>query len=81
MELMQNVSWVILAASLAGAIFNIKKKRVCFYIWACTNFSWMVIDLYYHIWAQGVLFGIYFCLAIWGIFAWREKGINKEARL
>jgi len=66
-------TWILTALSITGVILNIKKKRICFYIWAVTNFSWMVVDYINEIHAQAFLFLIYFGLAIWGIVAWRKK--------
>lgn len=59
--------------SLLGVILNIKKMRVCFFIWGITNAAWCVIDLIYGIYPQAVLFFVYFILAIWGIVAWRKR--------
>ena len=67
------LTWSLTVAALVGVILNIKKMRVCFYIWAITNFGWMVVDFYEGIYAQSALFAIYFLLALWGIFEWRKK--------
>lgn len=69
-------TWVLTAGAITGVILNIKKKRSCFYIWAVTNASWAVIDFYKGIPAQGVLFSVYFVLAIWGIYEWKIKKSN-----
>lgn len=61
-------------AAIIGVILNIKKRRECFYIWAVTNASWAIIDFAEGIPAQGFLFTVYFCLAMWGIYEWRVKG-------
>lgn len=58
--------------SIIGVILNIRKMRICFYIWAFTNASWMVIDFYKEVYAQSALFFVYFVLAIWGIYKWRK---------
>ena len=65
--------WIVTILSLTGVILNIKKKRLCFYIWAGTNFSWMVVDWIEGIYAQSTLFAVYFILAIWGIYEWKIK--------
>ena len=65
--------WIVAAFSLLGVVLNIKKNRLCFAIWACTNFAWMVIDIHEGIYAQGMLFGVYFVLALWGLYEWRKK--------
>lgn len=66
-------TWGLTLFSIIGVILNIKKKKSCFYIWAGTNFSWMVVDYLYGFYAQAFLFLIYFGLAIWGIIAWRRN--------
>jgi len=64
------LSYVLAALSLIRTILNIKKIRICFFIWTFTNFSWMVVDIYFKIYAQALLFGVYFGLALWKIYAW-----------
>jgi len=64
--------WLLTILSLIGVIFNIKKKRICFLIWMCTNFLWMIIDFKKGIPEQGCLFAIYTGLAVWGWFSWKE---------
>lgn len=66
-------TWSLMLAALVGVVLNIKKKQSCFYIWAVTNFSWMLVDFYKEIYAQSALFAIYFVLAIWGIWEWKQK--------
>jgi len=70
------ITWILTILSIIGVILNIKKKRICFYIWAVTNASWAIIDFSKGIPAQGCLFIIYFVLAIWGIIEWK-KDIKK----
>lgn len=65
------MTWILTAGAITGVVLNIKKKRICFYIWAVTNASWAIVDFIMGIPAQGVLFTVYFGLAIWGIIAWR----------
>ena len=71
-------TWSLTIAAIIGVILNIKKMRVCFYIWAVTNFGWMVVDFHKEIYAQSALFLIYFLLALYGIWEWREKKGEKE---
>lgn len=65
-------TWILTLGSIVGVVLNVKKKRACFYIWAVTNFSWMVIDYINGIYSQAFLFGVCFGLAIWGIVSWKE---------
>tara|TARA_Y100000310_G_scaffold247602_1_gene253221 strand:- start:11231 stop:11443 length:213 start_codon:yes stop_codon:yes gene_type:complete len=67
------IYWVITALSILGVVLNIKKKRICFLIWAGTNMAWMIIDYKEGIYAQSALMGVYFLLALWGLWEWRRK--------
>ena len=71
--LYQLFTWCLTAAAIIGVVLNIKKKRICFFIWAVTNASWAFIDFWEGISAQGFLFTVYFGLAIWGIVEWKTK--------
>jgi nicotinamide mononucleotide transporter len=65
-------TWLLTGLSILGVILNIKKKRICFWIWAFTNAGWMVIDFIMGIYSQSALFAVYFGLAIWGILEWKK---------
>lgn len=65
--------WLLTLLSLIGVVLNIYKKPVCFYIWALTNAIWAVIDWKADLYAQSVLFIIYFLLAVWGILKWSKN--------
>jgi hypothetical protein len=69
-------TFVLTAASLVGVWLNIKKNKVCFYIWSGTNFSWAAVDFVSGLFWQGVLFSIYFVLAIYGVYEWRKHEHN-----
>ncbi len=62
--------WILTAISLIGVVLNIKKKKSCFLIWGVTNAAWAVIDFRAGLPEQGVLFTVYFCLAVWGLIEW-----------
>lgn len=65
-----NWLWILTGLSLVGVVLNIKKKRICFAIWAGTNTTWAIVDFRAGLIAQGVLFTIYTGLAIWGLVVW-----------
>ncbi len=67
------MTWILTAASIAGVILNIWQNEYCFLIWIFTNATWAIIDFKKKIPAQGVLFTLYFILAIWGFFQWRIR--------
>ena len=70
---MQLLSWTTTVLSLSGVVLNIKRQRVCFYLWGVSNASWCLIDAYHGIWAQSALQAVYLGLSVWGIVAWKEK--------
>jgi len=70
--LFQIFTWVMALFSAIGVVLNIKKSRVCFFLWTFTNTAWMIVDFYKGIYAQSALFAVYVALAIIGIFAWRS---------
>ena len=72
MDWISVASWPLTGASLLGVVLNIQKKRSCFFIWAGTNLSWTIVDLLRGIPAQALLFFIYFLLALWGVFKWKD---------
>lgn len=65
--------WAITIASLLGVVLNIYKRKECFIIWGITNFVWMIYDWSIGAREQSVLFGVYFVLAIWGLYKWRGQ--------
>jgi len=56
--------------SIIGVILNIYKRRECFVIWTLTNGLWAVYDYSIGAWEQGLLFTVYFGLAVWGWVRW-----------
>ena len=70
------MSWILVVLSLAGVVLNIYKRRECFYIWAVTNAGWAIYDYMIGSCAQGVLFTVYFMLAVWGIIKWRREEVK-----
>jgi len=64
--------WTLTILSIVGVIMNVKKMKACFIVWAFTNAAWMVVDFHHGLYSQGVLFAVYFLLAIWGLIEWRK---------
>lgn len=69
----QDLSWVLVFLSLAGNIFVIKKNVVGQYLWAVSNFGWIIFDIYIEAYSQAFLFFVYLGLCIWGIIAWSRE--------
>lgn len=72
------MTWVLTVFSIIGVILNIRKNRICFWIWAFTNASWCAVDFYHGLYSQACLFLIYFGLAVYGIWHWRTRGNEGE---
>ena len=66
--------WTLAIFALVGTVLNIRQKVSCFYIWTLTNAGWVFIDFKADLYHQAALQAIYFGLAIWGIFAWKNRG-------
>lgn len=69
-------SWVMVAMSLIGNVFVIKKNVVGQWIWACSNIGWVAYDISIEAYSQAFLFFVYLGLCIWGIYTW-----SREAKL
>ena len=70
--------WSLTALSLAGTALNVKKKVLCFYLWAAANVAWFAIDVFGHVWARALLDAVHFGFAVWGAVSWRSSG--RESR-
>lgn len=67
------MKWLLTILSVVGVVLNIRQDRRCFYIWAVTNSSWMVIDWRKGIYEQAALFAVYLGLSVWGYWSWKRK--------
>ena len=63
-------TWILASLSIVGVVLNVWKNPICFYIWAGTNFTWMLVDYRKGLYSQALLFFVYFLLAIWGMASW-----------
>jgi nicotinamide riboside transporter PnuC len=70
---MNNLMWIVTAASISGTILNIKRKPVCFFIWLVTNSLWLIYDVSIGAYAQAAMMAVYVGLSLWGIVEWRKK--------
>lgn len=66
----ENLSWILVALSLAGNAFVIKKNILGQWLWAISNTGWVSFNLYIGAYSQAFLFGVYFAMCVWGIIAW-----------
>lgn len=70
-----NLSWILVALSLAGNFFVIKKNVAGQWLWGIANLGWIAFNIYIGAYSQAFLFAVYFGMCVWGIITW-----SKEAR-
>ncbi len=69
----EDLSWILVALSLAGNIFVIKKNVIGQWIWALSNMGWILFDLSLGAYSQAFLFAVYFGMCVWGIIVWSRS--------
>lgn len=72
-------SWALVALSLAGNIFVVKKNVIGQWMWAVSNVGWVSYNLYIESYSQAFLFGVYFALCVWGIYTWSKEAKRQVA--
>lgn len=77
--IMENASWVLVALSLAGNYFVIKKNVVGQWLWAISNVGWITYDLSIGATSQAFLFAVYLVLCVWGIISWTRDDRKAKA--
>lgn len=70
---MDHASWLLVALSLLGNIFVIKKNVLGQWLWAVSNVGWIAFDLSIGAYSQAFLFTVYLGLCIWGIYSWTKE--------
>lgn len=67
------ITWVATAIAIMGSLLNARKHVSGFYFWMVSNTMYMLINAYFHIWAQSLLylFNLYVCLM--GVIMWTRK--------
>lgn len=65
-----SLSWILVALSLVGNIFVVKKNIIGQWVWAVSNVGWVAFNIYIKSYSQATLFAVYLGICIWGIMAW-----------
>lgn len=73
------LSWCLVALSLIGNVFVIKKNVLGQWLWAISNVGWICFNIYLGAPAQAFLFAVYTGLCIWGIIAWSRQPAKAPA--
>lgn len=74
------ITWILTVLSIIGVILNTRKKVSGFYFWGITNICWMIINADQGQNAQAVLFGFYFLMSLYGVWAWGKDATANSAK-
>lgn len=66
-------SWILVAMSLIGNVFVIKKNVLGQWLWAIANVGWIAFDVSIGAYSQAFLFAVYFAMCVWGIISWSKS--------
>lgn len=70
---MSEIAWICTFICLVGTILNVKKIKLCFYLWALGNIIWFIIDIKNGLISRAILDTVQGVLAVWGIIEWRDN--------
>lgn len=76
----ENLSWILVALSLTGNYFVIKKNVLGQWLWAFSNIGWIIYDISIGAYSQAFLFAVYFSLCVWGIILWTKEDAAKATQ-
>ena len=65
------MQWALTAASIAGNVLVIQKRRSGFMVWILSNIGWIGSCAMLMQWPQVALFSVYLGLSVWGWWSWR----------
>ena len=66
------VYWLTSLAALVAVWLNIHRRVACFVIWSVTNTIWVYADLTHGIYPQAALQFVYFLMALYRVYKWRQ---------
>lgn len=69
----EDLSWILVAISLIGNFYVIKKNVLGQWLWAIGNVGWITFDLYIGAYSQAFLFTVYLGMCVWGIWLWSKE--------
>lgn len=75
----ENLSWVLVAISLLGNIFVIKRNVIGQWLWTVGNTGWILYDLSMGAYSQAFLFAAYLAMSIWGVIEWTRQDAKQKA--
>jgi hypothetical protein len=79
MMLLDSLSWALVALSLVGNYFVIKKNVLGQWLWAIGNLGWIIFDISLGAYSQAFLFAVYFSMCVWAIILWTKEAAVRKA--
>lgn len=73
---MEIINWITTAICLMGTVLNVKKIKLCFWLWLAGNILWLIIDIKNGLWSRAILDIVQGILALWGIIEWKKENKN-----
>lgn len=70
---MTYIAYLATLCSIIGTVANSFQKRWCFVVWICTNIFWCVFNIANDSYAQALLYGFNFAMAVIGLIKWKQK--------
>lgn len=64
---------IVTIVSLIGTILNSQRNKYSQFFWIFSNLYWVIYDFKIGAYEQGLLFFVYFILAIRGLIVWSKK--------
>ncbi|MDR0724176.1 MAG: nicotinamide mononucleotide transporter family protein [Endomicrobium sp.] len=71
-------TWIIAIISITGTFFNIKKKVLCFYLWAVVEVLCFMLDIQNKQYGRAFLDMFGFSMNIYGIITWTREDKEKN---
>ncbi len=72
------LSWTMSAIALLGTLMNAERNKWGFIFWLGSNLYMTITFWVNGLFAQSVLFFVYFLLAVRGLFSWSKKEKQDE---
>ncbi|MGC2422744.1 MAG: nicotinamide mononucleotide transporter [Nitrospirota bacterium] len=64
--------WALVALSLLGNYWVVKKDRKGYVVWIVSNIGWIAFGLHFRHYGQVAMFGAYTAFSIWGFIRWSK---------
>jgi hypothetical protein len=78
-NIFEAISWLLFLIAVTGALFNIKKKAICFVFWSVSNAGWAWYNLFVIGQpAQGLQMLVFLGISISGVWEWWGKDAVKK---